>query len=83
MQDDVFNSVTSIEPEPEKNPSNKFEDKLAYISKMERKTAKAFQEHGIEDEFEWPALDEDRSDSLIRKHRNQAKLNAARQRKFI
>ena len=49
---------------------------------MERRTARAFQEHGIENQFEWPVLDEDRSESVIRKHRNQAKLSAERFRQY-
>ena len=81
-RDNPMDMGSEIEPEREKNSAKVFEDKLSSINKMERKTAKAFQEHGIEDEFEWPALDEDRSDSLIRKHRNQAKLNAARCRQY-
>lgn len=82
LKHDMINLDSTIEPEPEKKSTKVFEDKLLSISKMERRTAKAFKEHGIEDQFEWPALNEDRFASLMRKHRNQAKLSSARQREF-
>ena len=69
-------------PEPETNRRKSFEEKLLCISKMERRTARAFKERGIEEEFEWPAVREDRNDSLMRKFRNEGRLNAARQRQF-
>ena len=71
-----------IEPEPEKSDARSSEAKLLLLSKMERKTAKAFKEHGIEEDFEWPSVNEERQDCIIRKHRNTAKLHAARQRKY-
>ena len=38
----AINVDTAIEPEPEKDPKKVFEDKLSSISKMERRTARAF-----------------------------------------
>ena len=36
----------------------------------------------MEEDYEWPADNEDRQESLIRKHRNAAKLNSVRQSRY-
>ena len=78
----VARQDVDIEPEPEKEAARAFEAKLLLLNKMERKTARAFKERGIEEDFEWPSENEERPESLIRKHRNAAKLTAARLRQF-
>ena len=79
----ITNPTATPEDEiPEENEEVPFEVKLASLNKMERRTAKAFQERGIEEQFEWPLLNENKEDSLLRKHLNAAKLNAARLRDF-
>ena len=67
---------------PEETLIPRFQVRILSLNRMERRTAKAFTEHNIEEEYEWPVQNENKNDALIRKHRNAAKLNAARLRQF-
>lgn len=46
--------------------SEPFEVKRASISKTQRKTAKAFMQRNIEEQYEWPVDNESKDDALIR-----------------
>ena len=59
-----------------------FENKFEKCSKREKQSARAFQRLGIESEYEWPEDNESKDDSYIRKLRNNAKLDAAKHKKF-
>ena len=59
-----------------------FENNLEKCSKCEKQSVRAFQRVGIESEHEWPEVNESKNDSYVRKLRNNAKLDAAKHRKF-
>ena len=75
----IANTANNIPAEIVAEP---FEVRLASLIKMERKTAQAFKQQNIEEEYEWPVVNESKDDAVMRKYRNTAKLAAARRRQF-
>ena len=78
---------TTEEQIPEETVAEPFEmtrnDRMQLLlSNRERRTLKAFKEHHIEEQYEYPVENESKDDTLIRKHRNAAKLHAARNRQY-
>ena len=59
-----------------------FEQRILTLSKKEQKTARAFLNNRIEDQYEWPLSNSSKDEELMRKYRIQAKLHAVRQQRY-
>ena len=65
QQKTIANPAATPEEEiREENEEVPFEVKLRSLNKMERRTAKAFAERGMEEEFEWPLPNETKDDAI-------------------
>lgn len=53
------------------------------LARMEQKTARVFQKHGIAKRYEFPSDNEDEFTAKLRKARNTAKLNHVRYRDYM
>lgn len=59
-----------------------FENNLKRCNKREQQSARAFQKLGIESDYEWPAENESKDDTYVRKLRNNNRYSAAKMRKW-
>ena len=79
---DASRQVTSTIQSENVYSAISFENKMLSLKKMEQRTARQFQQHGIENEFEWPTENESKDEAYVRKLQNANRLHAARQRRY-